>query len=255
MADGRRCVGVIGAVLLLAAFGCEKDKKPSPKPTPQPRVNKPPVDKPPVDKPPVDKPGQTPTSVKKFTCRSDADCVVSCEQPNSCCGQLCQCSNVYHKQQLAKIKAANKVSCSRRTVNCPEADCAKPVTVPRAMCAAGGKCIAVKVPWGTKMVDGFLILPGSPPPQACKTASDCVGDTVPLASGCCNNPRSLRAYSRPYKRFVHKWRTKPMTYLPGLKAACAQVKCLPPPSPSQPPKCRFTMRCENNKCADSCRKK
>jgi len=91
--------------------------------------------------------------------------------------------------------------------------------------------------------DGFFVAPGAPAPRSCNADEECVGDTIPDATNpCCNDPRSLRAYGREYKRWVNGWR----------EANCDGVTCPPPPSPSIPPDCAFQVRCERNQCVDSC---
>lgn len=97
-------------------------------------------------------------------------------------------------------------------------------------------------PGGT--VQGRWFVPtGSPPPQACSVAEDCLGDTIPDAEQpCCNDPRSLRAYARAYRDAVGQWRTE----------HCEDVTCPPPPAPDMPPDCNFEMRCVEGQCANTC---
>lgn len=199
---------------------------------------------------PEAKPPATPS--RRHTCTSNADCVISCVRPRSCCPQLCQCSIAYHKDQLAAIKADNAVQCARRTVSCPKAKCKAPQVEVVPTCS-GGRCIAVDLPRGSKVRGGFLMLPGSPPPQACTSASDCVGDTVPAANGCCNDPRRIVPQSKAYKQFVHRWRTTRQQSRAGPKAVpCKGVECMIAPPPSKPKPCLFKMQCKNKRCGNSC---
>ncbi len=92
------------------------------------------------------------------------------------------------------------------------------------------------------MIDGFYRTVSSPDPLACETASDCVGDTVADASGCCNDPYSIRAHSKAYRQWVSELR----------KRACVDVTCPPPPLPSRPLECNFELRCVDKKCMNSC---
>lgn len=95
----------------------------------------------------------------------------------------------------------------------------------------------------TRLVDGFFSAEGAPDPHACETAADCMGDTIPDADNpCCNNPRSLRPYSRAYRQWIGEWRA----------AECEDVQCPPPPNPMMPPSCSFEMQCVEGTCADQC---
>ena len=91
--------------------------------------------------------------------------------------------------------------------------------------------------------DGMFSAEGAPPPRACESASDCLGDTVPDPSNpCCNGPYSLDAYSRDYRSWVATWRS----------AHCDDVQCPPPPPPSPPPDCAFELQCVEGVCANGC---
>lgn len=94
----------------------------------------------------------------------------------------------------------------------------------------------------TRMEEGFFMAEGAPDPRACSADADCVGDTVPAASGCCQAHHPIRAHSRAYTSWVGTWRA----------AHCDGVTCPPPPAPSQPDECSFTVRCEAGQCRDAC---
>lgn len=94
-----------------------------------------------------------------------------------------------------------------------------------------------------RVVDGFFSGEGAPDPRACQTPSDCIGDTIPDPENpCCNNPRSLRPYSRAYRQWIGEWRA----------AECEEVQCPPPPSPAMPVPCNFEMQCIEGTCANQC---
>lgn len=106
----------------------------------------------------------------------------------------------------------------------------------------GASATKSEVGAGGRVEDGFFMVDDAPDPRACQAASDCVGDTIPDANGCCQDPRRVSSYSREYKRFIADWR----------KTACVNVTCPPPPAPSLPPRCVFEPRCVDGQCADSC---
>ena len=85
---------------------------------------------------PTDPPTPAPTDLGPRPCTRDDECVVSCVRAGQCCRDLCQCSNVYHRDQLAAIEAANLAACGRHPV-CPIAECAAPHTEHYAVCKAG----------------------------------------------------------------------------------------------------------------------
>lgn len=179
----------------------------------------------------------------RYTCAQDSDCVVSCNKPKSCCPDPCACENVYHKDELAALDKANKAVCAIKDLECDEPKCEPPDFKTIARCTSG-TCTAALRPYDTRMVNGFFTMSGAPDPVACRTADDCLGDTVSDASGCCNNPRSLRAYSKKYRKWLYGMRSR----------ACKGVKCPPPPAPAKPADCNFKMKCVENQCANSCPK-
>jgi|GEM_PF-2594721 len=251
---GRRAFIVVAAIALACACNGKSKSKHPPIKERTAAGNRVTIEHPPADagvakkRPPTPPPAQP----ARFRCKTDADCVISCERPRSCCPQRCQCTIAYHKQQLARIHAENKRRCASASTRCPDGKCPASAVKVVAACSAG-RCIAVDLPRGSKVSNGFLMLPGSPPPQACSRASDCVGDTLPAANGCCQDPRRIVPHSRAYKRFIHHWRTSKQQSLAGPGAVpCKGVTCPIAPPPSRPKRCLFEMQCKNKRCANTC---
>lgn len=90
--------------------------------------------------------------------------------------------------------------------------------------------------------DGFWTLEEAPPPLACVTDDDCLGDTVPAEDLCCQDPHKVAAHSSAWRTFIQAWRDR----------SCGDHACPPPPSPSQPPACAFEVRCQAGRCVDDC---
>jgi len=88
--------------------------------------------------------GKVIVTLEPATCKSDDECVVSCAKTDSCCEQLCQCSNVYHRDQLAAIEAAKKEKCPA-TPACPVARCRPPEHDNVGRCKEG-TCVLEQVP-------------------------------------------------------------------------------------------------------------
>src|SRR5262245_26170026 len=82
----------------------------------------------------------------------------------------------------------------------------------------------------TTMVEGrYFSEPGAPDPLACNVDSDCQGDTVTDAGGCC----VVDPTPYPQTNAYHTWlRTRRMA------PVCAKAGCPPP----QPPRCRQSAR-------------
>lgn len=97
----------------------------------------------------------------------------------------------------------------------------------------------------TTMIDGrYFSEPGAPDPLACTKDSDCMGDTVTNAGGCCvEDP-----FPYPQSRSYHDWLQKRRQ-----SEACSKAGCPPPRPPPQPPECSYKgLKCVNNKCKNSC---
>jgi hypothetical protein len=74
-------------------------------------------------------------------CRSDDDCVISCAQPDECCGQLCPpCEQAWHRDALAAHRVWSESACE--DVVCPVARCMAPDHDTDAVCRAGA-CVVV----------------------------------------------------------------------------------------------------------------
>ena len=83
--------------------------------------------------------------IAQYKCTSDADCRVSCDRPGDCCGQGCECTGAYHKDQLRDMQAKNRESCAKSDYYCREYDCDKPTHDVEPECQEG-LCTAVRVP-------------------------------------------------------------------------------------------------------------
>ena len=78
----------------------------------------------------------------------------------------------------------------------------------------------------------------APPPLACETADDCVAGGVVLAATCC-----MSGVTHPHSADYHAWQ------MAQFSARCGGT-CMHPPSPPLP--CEIALRCEANRCANSC---
>lgn len=92
--------------------------------------------------------------------------------------------------------------------------------------------------------DGFFTAPGAPDPVMCEEDADCMGDTTLGEDGCCNEPTTIKAFSKDYRKWTSEWR----------KRSCEDVTCPPPPNPAQPADCYFQVRCVESACVNSCPK-
>jgi len=81
-----------------------------------------------------------------YRCAKDSDCVVSCSRPNQRCPDLCNCTSVYHKDELAEISRINNARYPEdEQATCPVAKCAKPLYSTAAVCQAG-RCVGKRIP-------------------------------------------------------------------------------------------------------------
>jgi hypothetical protein len=69
-------------------------------------------------------------------CATDADCTLSCLEPQSCCAG-CACETPWNKADLARADQWRAEQCGG--VDCPQAKCIAPTKV--AKCS-GGWCVA-----------------------------------------------------------------------------------------------------------------
>ena len=189
--------------------------------------------------------GPTPTPVS-YECKSDAECTLSCTLPGDCCGKGCDCDAAYHVDEIQAIRKKNRELCEGKQLDCPQYSCAKPTYDLVAYCEAGD-CKARKVPHAPPSPPqdrGFPRPDGSPDPLSCESAEDCIGDTIPNESGCCQEPTQVRAHTRAYRSYMQTWR----------KDHCsAAPPCPPPPNPAEPAECLFEMDCVESLCVNSCR--
>ena len=91
-------------------------------------------------------------------------------------------------------------------------------------------------------VDGLYTVAGAPAPRACAVDADCVGDTVPAADLCCQDPHAVVPHARVWSTWINDWRTR----------SCAGHTCPEPPNPAQPPDCEFAVSCQNKRCENAC---
>lgn len=66
-------------------------------------------------------------------CTRDEDCVVSCTVDGDCCGQLCDCTQVYNRTFHDKLLAHLDATCPEPR-ECPVASCAEPKVRYSATC-------------------------------------------------------------------------------------------------------------------------
>ncbi len=127
-------------------------------------------------------------------------------------------------------------ACSKNTGGPPAAGSAMPQPSTAAPAAR-----AVPAPTVVQ-VDGLYTLAGAPAPRACAADADCIGDTVPAADLCCQEPMTVVAHARTWRTWINDWRTR----------SCADHSCPPPPNPAQPPECLFKVSCQNQRCENAC---
>ncbi len=121
------------AASLASQLGCKKDTHADP---PAPGTAKA------LPTTPTDGPATRPTTYK---CESFRDCTVSCDVRRECCGELCQCTQPYHREELLASRAKKREICTEASEACPEADCPNHPTdfVPRC---TESRCTAAQVP-------------------------------------------------------------------------------------------------------------
>jgi hypothetical protein len=86
---------------------------------------------------------QDPVPKKTYECAKDSDCAVSCTLPDSCCGQGCECTRAYHKDELAAITTSNRKKCESGELSrdCPVYSC-KESTHHQVPLCRNKKCVA-----------------------------------------------------------------------------------------------------------------
>ncbi len=209
------------AVLVLAA--CGDDGKTAAAPTTPPVKAQPPE--------------QDPAPAATYTCKTHADCVASCLSPSECCEDHCFCGNVYHVDQLDALRKR----CKGALGACDnDAVCGSPSQEMMALCSAG-TCTGVLAPIGVRMENGYFVTGATPSPTECTADADCLANTVPDETGCCQN-HMLKPHTVAYRDWVNAWRQE----------ACKDVTCPPPPAPAQPADCELAVKCVDGACANSC---
>lgn len=170
-------------VMMMTLAGCSKESK---------EQTTKPVDKPTAAraKTPTPQPEPPPQPATTPTCSSKKDCRVTCDLPNSCCGQLCDCTKPYHKDQLPAMRKANEALCAKNP-GCPKADCAKPVKDHVPACLSG-KCVAAVYPAQTRCTQD------SDCQLYCFDRGDCLGQTC----GPCRH-----AFHKSDMPAIETWRT------------------------------------------------
>lgn len=92
------------------------------------------------------------------------------------------------------------------------------------------------------MQGAFFIAEGAPDPLACTADTDCTGDTVTDATGCCIASPMPVAQTRAY----HVWKSA------RRQSPACKIECPPQPIPTQPPECTFKVSCADGKCMNAC---
>lgn len=178
-------------VLLFVTLACEK-------PAPEPQ------------------PVRAPTRAASNTCTSADDCALSNLRSDSdCCGDPCEASQAYGRDQLAAMTAAASALCATKDVACPQADC----DVPRNLVPGcdHGSCVAVELPRRS----------------TCASDADCVLSCYEPGS-CCASCNCGAAWHRDDLANADGWRT---AQCGGLE--CPMKKCAAPTT---------TARCEQGRC-------
>lgn len=91
--------------------------------------------------------------------------------------------------------------------------------------------------------DRYFVDEGAPHPQTCSEDKDCIGDTVPDATGCC---------VRSQEAFAQTWAWHTWIIDRRLAGGCTKVTCPPVPPPTMPKMCRLQVRCVARVCVDGC---
>jgi hypothetical protein len=92
-------------------------------------------------------------------------------------------------------------------------------------------------------MDGpFYMEEGAPDPRHCSIDTECLGDTVTVANGCCVEDSTPIPQTWAYHTWLSTHRMTP---------ACQSLGC-PILPPQMPPECAFQMRCVEGLCQNSC---
>ena len=82
------------------------------------------------------------TDDEMYACETAADCQVTCLREGSCCGQLCQCTNVYTTGYVHKLQEQRDASCEGAI--CPIASCMAPTEEAVAVCVDNRCAVEMK---------------------------------------------------------------------------------------------------------------
>jgi len=178
------------------------------------------------------------------TCSEDADCVLV---SHNCCacmsGDYTAVNREYRAETREAIDPDDCESCP--AMDCPPVDpyCREGLCISAERGYAPEPTSQASSPDVGRTENGFFVTDTSPDPLACTADTDCRGDTVLGADGCCRDPYSLRPHSQAYSR----WQGARSN-----SAVCASVECPPPPNPAPPADCYFAGSCEASGCVNSC---
>jgi len=79
-----------------------------------------------------------------YPCANHSDCVVSCFEPNTCCFHGCDCTRVYHRDELKKYMDERQSTCAGK-LECPIPDCPPMPEKTVAECDLQRGCVAKRV--------------------------------------------------------------------------------------------------------------
>ena len=174
--------------------------------------------------------GPRPDASTDYRCKFDHQCTVSCDIPASCCGELCQCTRPYHKNELAAVRKRNKDVCALKDVQCPEADCIRPRDEYIPKCE-NETCIAKKVPRHWK----------SPEEYTCKQDSDCVVSCVKPNQRCGQLCTCNGIYHKDELADIERVNSE--RYSDADKKRCPVARCAKPLY-------RYEARCQKGRCVE-----
>lgn len=131
------------ACVLLVALGCGKPATPAP-----------------------------PSGPAATTCRSADDCALSnLRSEDDCCGDPCDASQPYHRDQLAALQLKQAAACANKDVECPQADCDRPRNLYPG--CDHGTCVAIELPRRTPCTADEQCVLSCYEPASCCGSCDC----------------------------------------------------------------------------------
>lgn len=130
------------------------------------------------------------------------------------------------------------------------AGCSSPANSSRESAGSQGSGAAVEqnagggqLPGAAGHMDGvFYVEDGAPDPRHCAVDSECLGDTVTVANGCCVESSTPVPQTHRYHEWLSAHRMMP---------ACRALDC-PIVPPQMPAACAFEMRCAAGQCTNTC---